>query len=247
MMKLHIYDTREAASEAAAALIAETVQALPAPVLGLATGGTFVGVYAELVRLARTSGIDFSRATTFNLDEYAGLPRLHPQSYYSYMVTHLFGPLGLRPEQCHLPDGSAPDPADECARYDALLAQAGRIDLQLLGIGHNGHIGFNEPDHALRSGTHVVELKPETREANARFFASPEEVPTQALTMGIGSILQARAIALVAFGADKADILARALAGPITTDCPASLLQTHGDVRVFADAAAAAGLGALTR
>ncbi|MFC0213401.1 glucosamine-6-phosphate deaminase [Paenibacillus chartarius] len=237
-MNIRIFNSQEDLNEAAADLIGGLVLRNPSAVLGLATGGTPVGIYASLVRRCAAGIVRFRDVTTFNLDEYVGLPKNHPESYFSYMRKHLFDAVDARPERCHLPDGSAADIAAECARYDGLLAQAGRIDLQLLGIGHNGHIGFNEPDHALLSGTHVVELKPSTREANARFFDSPEQVPTHAITMGIGSILKAQSILLVARGADKAEIMQRALYGPITTDCPASLLQTHADLHVYVDTAA---------
>jgi glucosamine-6-phosphate deaminase len=154
------------------------------------------------------------------------------------MRFHLFDHVDLTPQQQNLPDGNAPELKAECLRYDTLLKRAGRIDLQLLGIGHNGHIGFNEPDHALLCDTHVVKLKDSTRQANARFFSSLEEVPTHALTMGIGSILKAKSILLVVLGSDKAEIAHRALTGPITTDCPASLLQTHADLHVYMDSQA---------
>jgi glucosamine-6-phosphate deaminase len=237
-MQIRIFETQEALNEAAADLISGLVLRDPSAVLGLATGSSPVGIYSSLVRRYAAGLVRFRDVTTFNLDEYVGLPKDHPESYYSYMRKHLFDAIDANPERCHLPDGNASDLAAECARYDALLAAAGRIDLQLLGIGHNGHIGFNEPDHALLSGTHVVELKASTREANARFFASPDEVPTHAMTMGIGAILKAQSILLVVRGGDKAEIVHRALTGPITTDCPASLLQTHADLHVYVDAAA---------
>jgi glucosamine-6-phosphate deaminase len=184
----------------------------------------------------------FRNVTTFNLDEYVNLPVDHPESYHSYMNSHLFHHIDLPASQCHIPDGNAADPAEECRRYDQLIELSGQIDLQLLGIGHNGHIGFNEPAHALIRGTHIVDLAEETREANARYFSSLNEVPSQALTMGVGTILKAKKILLVVKGADKADIVRRAVQGPITTDCPASLLQTHPNLIVLLDLAAGAKL-----
>jgi glucosamine-6-phosphate deaminase len=237
-MQIRKFETQEALNEAAADLISGLVLRNPAAVLGLATGSTPIGIYASLVRRFEAGLVRFKQVTTFNLDEYVGLPEDHPESYHSYMRKHLFDHVDISPENRFLPDGNAADLEAECRRYDALLAHAGRIDLQLLGIGHNGHIGFNEPDHALLSGTHVVKLKQSTREANARFFPSLDEVPTHALTMGIGSILKAESILLVVRGADKAEIVHRALTGPITTDCPASLLQTHADLHVYVDSAA---------
>jgi glucosamine-6-phosphate deaminase len=237
-MQIRTFATQEALNEAAADLISGLVLRDPSAVLGLATGSTPVGIYASLVRRYAAGLVRFRDVTTFNLDEYVGLPADHPESYFSYMRKHLFDAVDAAPERCFLPNGNAPDLAAECARYDALLAAAGRIDLQLLGIGHNGHIGFNEPDHALLSGTHIVQLKASTREANARFFDSLDEVPTHALTMGIGAILKAQSILLVVRGEDKAEIVHRALTGPIATDCPASLLQTHADLHVYVDTAA---------
>ena len=220
---------------AAAGLIVGLIQTKPDAVLGLATGGTPIGIYEELVAAYRKKLVSFRRVVTFNLDEYVGLAPGHPQSYRSYMRRHLFDHIDADPARIHIPDSTAARPEEECARYDALLAAAGRIDLQLLGIGHNGHIGFNEPDRSLPFGTHVVRLAEQTRAANARFFASPEEVPTHAITMGVGPILHARTVLLIAKGADKADILYRALTGEITTECPASLLQLHPRLIVMAD------------
>ena len=205
---MHILKFRsdEELNEAGAGIITGLVRTNPKAVLGLATGGTPVGI-----------------------------PKDHPESYHSYMKRHLFDHVDLQPENTHIPDGNAPDLEAECARYDQLLEKVGRIDLQLLGIGHNGHIGFNEPGGALCGGTHVVRLREETRQANARFFNSVDEVPTHALTMGVGAILKAKTILLVVRGADKAEIVHRALTGPITTECPASLLQTHAHVVVLLD------------
>jgi len=228
-----VFKTEKALDEAAAGIIAALLQTKPDAVLGFATGSTPLGIYGELVRLHAEGKISFREATAFNLDEYVGLPRHHPQSFHAYMQKHLYDHIDILPQNRHIPDGSAPDPEAECLRYDELLRQAGRIDLQLLGIGHNGHIGFNEPAPGLIGGTHVAELSEQTRQANARFFPSFEEVPKFAITMGVGSILQARRILLVAKGADKAGIVRRALCGPITTQVPASLLQTHPRLTVL--------------
>lgn len=241
-MNILTFDTDGKLNEAAANIIIGTVQTTPRAVLGLATGGTPVGIYKEVVREYERGMISFKNATSFNLDEYVNIPRDHPESYHSYMNQNLFDHIDLPAAERHIPDGNAADVEAECRRYDALIERAGQIDLQLLGLGHNGHIGFNEPAHALIRGTHVVDLAEETREANARFFDSIDEVPRQALTMGVGTILKAKKILLVVKGADKADIVARALQGPITTDVPASLLQTHPNLIVLLDAPAASKL-----
>jgi len=238
-MNILTFDSEEQLNEAGAGILASTLQTNPSAVLGLATGGTPVGIYGKLVETYRRGLVSFRKATTFNLDEYVGLPADHPESYRTYMERHLFGHVDLPPEQAHLPNGNAPDLAEECRRYDRLIEEAGQFDLQLLGLGHNGHIGFNEPAHALMSGTHTVDLAAETRAANARYFDSPEDVPAKAITIGVGTILKARTILLVVKGEDKAPIVHRALTGPISTDCPASLLQTHPHLVVLLDSAAA--------
>lgn len=237
-MNILHFKSQDELNEAGAGIITGLVQTKPDAVLGLATGGTPVGIYEELVKTYKRGVVSFRNVTSFNLDEYVGLPVTHPESYYSYMDQHLFKHIDLPQEQRHLPDGNAPDPKEECKRYDALLAKSKQIDLQLLGIGHNGHIGFNEPDHALMSGTHLVELKPVTREANARFFPSLDDVPTHAITMGMATILKAKMILLVVRGADKAEIIHKALTGPIATEVPASLLQTHPHLVVLLDSEA---------
>lgn len=241
-MNILTFDSDGKLNEAAAGIIIGTVQTTPRAVLGLATGGTPVGIYKEVVSEFKRGMISFKNTTAFNLDEYVNIPVDHPESYYSYMNQHLFSHIDLPADSRHIPDGNASDLIAECRRYDSLIERAGQIDMQLLGLGHNGHIGFNEPAHALIRGTHVVELAEETREANARFFDSIDEVPRQALTMGVGTILKAKKILLVVKGADKAEIVARALQGPITTDVPASLLQTHPNLIVLLDAPAASQL-----
>jgi glucosamine-6-phosphate deaminase len=211
------------------------IQTNPRAVLGLATGGTPVGVYEQVVKDYDRGLVNFKGVTTFNLDEYVGLPEDHPESYHSYMNQHLFRHINIPAGQIHIPNGNAADLEAECRAYDETIADAGQIDLQLLGLGHNGHIGFNEPAHALIRGTHIVDLAEETLKANARFFDSIDDVPKQALTMGVGTILKAKMIVLIVRGADKAEIVHRALTGPITTDVPASLLQTHPHLVVLLD------------
>lgn len=241
-MNILTFDSQEKLNEAGAGLLASIVQKKPDAVLGLATGGTPVGIYEQLVKKYRDGLVSFKRATSFNLDEYVGIAPTHEQSYRYYMQQHLFNHIDIIPERTNVPNGNATDLQGECLHYDEAISEAGQLDIQLLGLGHNGHIGFNEPGEELSSGTHVVELAEKTRQANARYFASEEEVPRQAITMGMGSILKAKMILLVVKGEDKADIVKRALQGPITTDCPASLLQTHPKLVVLLDDAAGSKL-----
>lgn len=210
--------------------------------LGLATGGTPVGMYQELVRRYQTGEISFRNVRTFNLDEYVGLPADHPQSYRSFMRTHLFDHVDVDAENTYIPDGMASDPEAEARRYDRLLTEYGPIDAQVLGIGTNGHIGFNEPGTPFESRTHVIELAQATRESNARFFDSIDEVPRYAITVGIANILEAKAILLLARGANKAEALRRAFTEAPTPSVPASALQRHPNVTVIADREAAEGL-----
>jgi len=241
-MNIMTFDSEEKLNEAAANIIVGQVQTIPRAVLGLATGGTPVGIYKEIVRDYQRGMVSFRNVTAFNLDEYVNIPVDHPESYHTYMKSHLFDHIDLPESQRFIPNGNAQDLEAECRRYDEAIELAGQIDLQLLGLGHNGHIGFNEPSQALIKGTHIVDLAEKTLEANARFFASIDEVPKQALTMGVGTILKAKKILLVVKGADKADIIKQALQGPITTDVPASLLQTHPNLIVLLDSAAAGKL-----
>ncbi|MGI5878752.1 MAG: glucosamine-6-phosphate deaminase [Christensenellales bacterium] len=240
-MKLHI--TRDMAQWAriAADTVMETAAGKPRPVLILPTGSTPLPLYAELVR-RHEAGVSFSHVTTFNLDEYIGIPAEHPESYRTFMKKHLFDHIDIPEGQWHVPDGLAADPDEAAAQYDVALAAAGGADLAVLGVGHNGHIGFNEPGTPADSRTHVAALDEKTRRANARFFRSIDEVPTRALTLGLANILSARRILLMARGADKADIIRQVLRGPVTTMVPGSLLQRHADVTVVLDEAAAAGL-----
>lgn len=225
-------------NETGAGIIASLLQSKPRAILGLATGSTPVGVYQKLIELYNEGVVSFKLANSYNLDEYIGLPANHPESYRQFMNEKLFNHIDILLENTHVPSGSTDDPDQTVEKYNQLLENAGQIDLQLLGLGHNGHIGFNEPNAELQGPTHIVTLDERTRMANARFFQSIDEVPTHAITMGIGSILHAKQILLMAKGEDKAEIVAEALRGPITTHCPASFLQTHPNVVVILDQAA---------
>ena len=227
-------------SRKAANIISAQVIMKPNCVLGLATGGTPVGAYAQLVEWYNKGDVDFSEVTTVNLDEYRGLPKEHPESYWSFMHKNLFDHVNIRPEAIHLPDGTNPDAADACAKYNEIIHSVGGIDLQLLGIGHDGHIGFNEPCDHFPVMTHEVKLTDMTREANKRFFNSIDEVPTAAITMGVGTVMAAKKIVMVITGADKADILYKVFFGPVTPEVPGSILQFHHDVTLICDEAAAA-------
>jgi len=227
-------------SRIAAGLIAAQVNRRPDSVLGFATGGSPVGIYRQLIALCAAGDVDFSRVRTVNLDEYAGLAADHPQSYARFMRENLFDQINIFPGNTHIPSGLAPDVSAECRRYDELIRSLGGIDLQLLGIGHDGHIGFNEPSDHFSSGTGLVALTERTVEANKRYFSSVGEVPHTAMTMGIRDIMLARSIVMVVSGADKAEILRDALTGPVTPRVPASILQFHPNCTVIADADALA-------
>lgn len=236
-MQLIVTDPQQAAVRAAG-LYVDLLRRKPDAVLGLATGSTPLGLYARLAALYRAGELSFRRATSFNLDEYVGLPATHSQSYRYFMEHNLFSHVDLPAERTHVPSGL--DVSDAAlAGYDAAIEAAGGIDLQLLGLGGNGHIGFNEPGTPFGLGTHVVELTARTRQDNARFFASLDEVPTHAATMGVKTVMHARAILLLAFGSAKAEAVRAALTGPVTEDVPASVLQLHPDVTVFCDEEAA--------
>lgn len=202
-------------------------------ILGLATGSTPEGVYQELVKLNKDGVIDFSDITTFNLDEYYGLDSNHPQSYKYYMQENLFGSVNIKQENINIPDGSTDNPVEECKRYERLIKQAGGIDLQLLGIGQNGHIGFNEPQDIFQQETQLVDLTENTIEVNQRFFEAKEEVPKQAITMGINTIMQAKSILLIASGKDKKEIIEKVINGPVTPHVPASALQFHANATIM--------------
>ena len=225
-------------SRKAANLISAQVIMKPDCVLGLATGSSPVGTYEQLVEWYENGDLDFGDVTSVNLDEYVGLAKEHEQSYYYFMHKHLFDYVNINPERTFLPDGTNLNKEEECARYEEVIRSVGGVDLQLLGLGHNGHIGFNEPSDYFAMGTHCVDLQPSTIEANKRFFASIDDVPKQAFTMGIGTIMAARKILLIVSGNEKAQILYDALCGPVTSHVPASILQMHPNVIVVADEAA---------
>ena len=216
-------------SRKAATIIAAQVVIKPNCVLGLATGGTPVGTYKNIVEWYNNGDLDFSDVTSVNLDEYRGLPVEHPESYWSFMHRNLFDHVNIKEENINLPDGNNMDAEAECARYDAVIESVGGVDLQLLGIGHDGHIGFNEPSDAFDLGTHCVQLTEETIDANQRFFDSRDEVPREAYTMGTRTIMNARKVLMVVSGKDKSEIVKKAFFGPVTPQVPASLLQMHPD------------------
>lgn len=225
-------------SRKAADIISAQIIMKPDCVLGLATGSTPVGTYRQLIEWYEKGDLDFSRVSTVNLDEYRGLTHTDPQSYYYFMQENLFDHVNIDKAATHVPDGTNPDAADACAKHEQIIKSLGGIDLQLLGLGNNGHIGFNEPGAAFEKETHLVELAESTIRANARFFASIDEVPKQAYTMGIRTIMQAKKILVVVSGEGKADIVSRAFFGPVTPEVPASILQMHPDVTVVCDEAA---------
>lgn len=234
---MRIYETADynEMSRRAANILSAQVIIKPDCVLGLATGSTPVGLYSQLVDRYKKGDLDFSDVRTVNLDEYKGLPRDNPQSYYYFMHDHLFNHVNIHPENVHLPDGMEPDAEQACRSYDDLIRSLGGIDMQLLGIGHNGHIGFNEPDAVFARGTHCVKLQESTINANKRFFSCAEEVPQYAYTMGIQTIMSAKKILIVANGTSKAEIIKKAFFGPVTPEVPASILQMHSDVTLVAD------------
>jgi glucosamine-6-phosphate deaminase len=237
-MEIIIQPTAEAATKIAARLMARTIREKPAAVLGLATGGTMEPLYRELV----TMKLDWSKLTTFNLDEYIGISPLHPQSYHNFMCEKLFTRVNISIANVNIPDGLAKDVPAACAHYEQKIFSAGGIDVQLLGIGTDGHIGFNEPTSSLASRTRIKTLTPQTRKDNARFFERAEEVPFHVITMGIGTILESRHCVLLAFGKNKARAVAGMVEGAITAMNPASALQLHPKVTVFLDEEAAAEL-----
>lgn len=222
-------------SRAAANLISSQVTMKPDCVLGLATGSTPIGAYEQLIKWYNKGDIDFSEVTTINLDEYRGLPADNDQSYRYFMNEHLFNHVNVRKDHTYVPNGLEPDSDKASADYDKIIAEAGGIDLQLLGLGHNGHIGFNEPADEFPKGTHCVDLAQSTIDANSRFFASMDEVPKQAYTMGIRTIMQAKKVVVVVSGKDKAEIVKKAFFGPVTPQVPASVLQLHSDVVLVGD------------
>jgi len=237
-MKIYAAKDYNDLSRKAANLISAQIIMKPDAVLGLATGSTPVGTYKQLIEWYEKGDLDFSQIRSVNLDEYKGLSGDHDQSYRYFMNHNLFNHVNINKERTNVPNGLAEDAHAECRRYDQVIKEVGGIDLQLLGIGNNGHIGFNEPGAVFERGTHVVTLTEETRRSNARFFASIDEVPTHALTMGIGGIMSARKILLLASGEAKAKAVYDSCFGPVTPNVQASVLQLHSDVIVIADEAA---------
>lgn len=235
-MKFICTETEREAGICAAEIMAEVISSRPDAIIGLATGSTPLNMYSELVRMYKDGILSFKDVRSVNLDEYVGLPPTHNQSYAYFMSKNLFDRIDIMPENTHLPNGIASDPEGECDRYNRLLDGMGRVDIQLLGIGHNGHIAFNEPDSHFPKDTSLVNLTDSTVSANSRFFDSPSDVPKQAISMGIGKILRARKILLLATGKGKAEILEKAMFGKITPDVPASILQFYqGELIVCGD------------
>jgi glucosamine-6-phosphate deaminase len=243
--RVHVYPNERAAARALARHVADAIRVKPDLVLGLPTGRTPVGFYHELGALAERGRFEFDRITTFNLDEFLGIPPSHAGSYRRFMEAHLFNRVDLPASQINFLNGGAPDPEAECERYEQTIAAAGGIDVQIVGIGTNGHIGFNEPARALQARTHRVALRPETRRSNAALFGGDvDAVPREALSMGMATILQARSIVLLATGRSKASCVEGLLYGPITTDLPASFLQLHPAVDIVVDEGAAGAIAA---
>ena len=242
-MRLIVVKDYEEMSAAAARFVAGQIYLKPNSVLGLATGSTPLLMYQKLVRLHESLGLDFSQATSFNLDEYIGLPIEDKNSYHFFMQENFFRHINIKAEKIFIPNGNAEDIEADCKNYDLLIAQKGGIDLQILGIGNNAHIGFNEPDIKFKATTHKVTLDAQTIQANARFFPSMEDVPRYAISMGIKTIMHARKVVLLANGENKADAIYKTVYGAVRPDAPASILQLHQDVTLILDKAAASKLG----
>ncbi len=238
-MRIIVTKNYDDMSRKAANIISAQIITKPNCVLGLATGSTPIGTYKELIAGYNNGDLDFSQVSTVNLDEYRGLDHDNDQSYYYFMMNNLFKHVNIDVAKTHVPDGTIEDADQACADYEAIVKSYGGVDLQLLGLGHNGHIGFNEPADEFPKDTHCVDLTESTIQANARFFEKIEDVPTQAYTMGIGTIMRAKKILLVASGKDKAEIVKKAFFGPVVPQVPASILQMHQDVTIVVDEAAA--------
>ncbi|MBU4348745.1 glucosamine-6-phosphate deaminase [bacterium] len=222
-------------SKLAAKIVAEQIINKPNIVLGLATGSTPLGMYRELVKLYKKRKLDFSRITTFNLDEYLGLSPEHPQSYHYYMYENFFNHVNIEEKNIYIPKGDTKDPVQECLNYEREIEKVGGINLQVLGIGVNGHVGFNEPDINLEAKTHVIQLSDDTIKANSRFFKNLDEVPKKAITMGMATIMRSKKIILMAWGAEKKKPILKVISGHIATEVPASLLQVHNDAILIVD------------
>lgn len=238
-MEIIILPNAEIASQVAARLVARQVREKPASILGLATGSTPCALYTELARMHQEEGLSFEHVTSFNLDEYVGLPLSHPASYHRFMAENFFRRVNIPPSQCHIPDGLASDIRQHCTVYEARIKAVGGIDLQILGLGSDGHLGFNEPGSSLASRTRIKTLTERTRADNARFFSKPDEVPHHVITMGLGTIMESRMCLLLAFGLAKAGAVAASVEGPVTASVPGSLLQFHPQAKVLLDAEAA--------
>lgn len=245
-MEIIIESDSDAVSKLAASRVAALVRAKPNAVLGLATGRTPKQLYAELVRLHKDEKLDFSHVTTFNLDEYAGLPASDPNSYRYYMDTELFNHINIKPERTHVPDGCSADIPAMCAAYERRIVEAGGIDLQVLGVGSGGHIGFNEPTSSFASRTRIKTLAYTTRRDNGSFFGGVEKVPKHVVTMGIGTIMESREILLLAVGGVKAGIMSKIVEGPVSALVPGSILQFHPNAKVLLDNQAASELSLTT-
>ena len=238
-MEIILASTPDEAAKIGAGIVRDLVWTKPAAVLGLATGSTPLGLYRELIRMHREEGLSLSEITAFNLDEYLGLPAGHPASYRTFMQDNLFAQVDVPPDRRHIPDGQTSDIAGSCAAYELAIRQAGGIDLQVLGLCHDGHIGFNEPTSSLASRTRIKTLTEKTMPANQRFFAEGESVPQHVITMGIGTIMEARLCLLLAFGKGKAAAVAAMVEGSVSAMCPASVLQMHPHATVIVDTTAA--------
>jgi len=238
-MRIIVVDNYEEMSKKAAMMVASQVMLKPNSILGLATGDTPLGMYKELILLYNKNEVDFKEVTTFNLDEYYGLNRENPESYYNYMLVNLFNSININRESINVPDGMAKDVNASCINYENKIKALGGIDMQVLGIGGNGHIGFNEPDVNFEAQTHLVNLDEETIEANSRFFDSIADVPVKAISMGIKTIMNSKKIILLANGINKAESIERAIKGKISPKVPASILQLHNDVTIILDKEAA--------
>ncbi|MGM8365413.1 glucosamine-6-phosphate deaminase [Virgibacillus sp. W0181] len=238
-MQIIIVKDKEELAEKAISFLLKRVSNLTIPVLGLATGSTPIKLYAKMVEAYKQNNISFNHTKTFNLDEYVGLPKSHPNSFHYYMKHHLFTHVDISTKNTFLPNGLTKDPDLECLRYEQMIKKFGAIDLQILGLGVNGHIGFNEPGTSFHTRTHVVQLNEVTRQTNSKHFQSISEVPMKAITMGIGTIMDSKEILLLVSGKEKRTIIKKALYDKITIDIPASVLQYHPNVHVIVDEAAA--------
>ncbi|TDO83411.1 glucosamine-6-phosphate deaminase [Halanaerobium saccharolyticum] len=238
-MRIIVEKNYQAMSKKAALMVASQITLKPDSNLGLATGGTPLGMYNNLIEMYQNDEIDFSEVQTFNLDEYYGLKADHPNSYHHYMFENLFNEINIQKENIHIPDGTAEDSRQECRKYEKSIKKARGIDLQILGIGSNGHIGFNEPAENLNVATEVVDLTEETIKANSRYFESKDEVPRKAISMGMATILKADRIVLLASGKSKAEAIKKTVSGQISTQVPATLLQTHPEITILLDQEAA--------